>query len=219
MSNTKSRTVFITGTTQGLNAEIANEFIQQNDICIILTQQKTESPNFVLNIFSNHQKENKALTFNNIKNTLEWIKDEYGRLDVFVCNAFESQVIDDFESFEETTFNQAIETNSWPIVGISQEIKSVFGKCPKYILGLSLGENTEKHVYDSACKSLNEVMVKYLNYHFYTEEVHFNIIKTPINEDAKPKQLQEVAKVVYIFTSGLMDAIRGQSILVDRNFR
>jgi enoyl-[acyl-carrier-protein] reductase (NADH) len=86
---------------------------------------------------------------------------------------------------------------------------------------------------------MNEVLIKYLNYHFYDEEVIFNILRTrPVITDSLLStlgnewvefiakydipgthiELEEVAKVVYMMCSGLMDAVRGQTITADRGY-
>jgi len=118
----------------------------------------------------------------------------------------------------------------------------VFGVYPKYVLALSShGPDRFHKNYDfaAATKSLNEVLVKYLTYHFYDDGVIFNVLRTrPVITDSLLStlgnewvefiekydipgthiELEEVAKVAYMMTSGLMDGIRGQTITADRGY-
>ena len=91
----------------------------------------------------------------------------------------------------------------------------------------------------AANKHIMEILVRYLNHHFYSQGTIFNIIRTQPNLagalatgqdqniainlekydlEALSLSPDEFAKTVVMLTSGLMDSVRGQTINADRGF-
>lgn len=168
------------------------------------------------------------------------IKEKFGRLDVFVSGVSFSNIIRKTEDYSEKSLLKSIEYSSWPIVGYTKKIKEIIGSYPRHILGLSsIGPDIYLPNYDYAAitKALMETLVKYLNHHFYNDDVNFNIIRAraietdnllstfgkdwstfmgkydQLNTKVKP---EEVAQFAFMLCSGLMDAVRGQTIMLDK---
>jgi enoyl-[acyl-carrier-protein] reductase (NADH) len=93
--------------------------------------------------------------------------------------------------------------------------------------------------YAAVTKAVMEVLVKYLNFHFFDKEVIFNMLRTRtlitdswlatagndwttfIERFEIPGTevgFNEVAKTAYMLCSGYMDGIRGQTIVADKGY-
>lgn len=126
------------------------------------------------------------------------------------------------------------------MVGYTQRMHKVLGKFPNYIIAISsTGPDHYSYGYDyvSASKAVIECMCRYLSYRFREEAVIINAvrsraIKTQSLETIFGKELapfvkkfvpdnycieaEEVADAIVGLCSGYCDAIRGQTITVDR---
>jgi enoyl-[acyl-carrier-protein] reductase (NADH) len=170
------------------------------------------------------------------------VYEKYGPIGVFVSNVSFSNLITGVQDYSEKGLLKSIEYSSWPMVEYTRKIAEITGQYPRYIIGLSShGPDTFYRNYDFAAvtKSVLEVLVRYLNYHFFDQDVIFNIVRTrPVLTDSllstigrewksfierfdipgTDVSLDEVARVVYMLTSGYMDGIRGQTINADKGY-
>lgn len=249
MSNMNNkRVVLITGGTKGIGKEIAFKFAEHGDQCIITYGWGSIEEEDLINEF---KERNLPLPFLkqadviNNEDTIELlteINERFGRLDVFISNVSFANLVKSIDDYSEAALLKSIEYSCWPMIEYTRQMKTVFGVYPKYVIGLSShGPDRYHKNYDfaAATKALNEVLVKYLNYHFYDENVIFNILRTrPLVTDLLlstigkdwPKfiakydipgthiELEEFANVAYMMCSGLMDAIRGQTVIADRGY-
>jgi enoyl-[acyl-carrier-protein] reductase (NADH) len=115
----------------------------------------------------------------------------------------------------------------------------VFGRYPKYVIGMSSAGPDHFCVnYDfvAASKSVLETLCRYMNYRLYDEGVRVNVVRAgPVRtaslattmgdgylefiDRLDPRQVisaDEVAGTVFSLCSGLMDGVSGQVIVVDR---
>jgi NAD(P)-dependent dehydrogenase (short-subunit alcohol dehydrogenase family) len=170
------------------------------------------------------------------------IGERFGRVDVFVSNVAFANLIKDVDEYREKDILKSIEYSTWPMVAYTQAIHSQLGRYPRYVLALSShGPDRFHKNYDfaAATKALNEVLVKYLTYRFHDKQVIFNIIRTrpiitdsllaTLGEEWQPfiakydipgteVDLEEIGNLVLMMCSGMMDAIRGQTIIADKGY-
>ena len=249
MSNTNSqRVVLITGGTKGIGKEIAFKFAEHGDQCVITYGWGSIEEEDIINEFKAKGLPvpflKQADVINN-EDTLELlteIKERFGRLDVFISNVSFANLVKSIDDYSEGALLKSIEYSCWPMIEYTRQMKTVFGVYPKYVIGLSShGPDRFHKNYDfaAATKALNEVLIKYLNYHFYDENVIFNILRTrPVITDSLLStlgnewigfiekydipgthiELEEFARVAYMMCTGLMDAIRVQTIIADRGY-
>ncbi len=249
MSDTiKQRVVLITGGTKGLGLAMALKFAEHGDQIVITYGWGSVEDDEILNEFSSRNlpipmlKQADVINNEDTIDLLTEIKNKFGRLDVFISNVSFANLVKSLDDYNESSLLKSIEYSCWPMIEYTRQMKNVFGVYPKYVLGLSShGPDRFHKNYDfaAATKAVNEVLVKYLNYHFYDENVIYNILRTrPVITDSLLStlgkewtefiakydipgthiELEEVAKVAYMMVSGLMDGIRGQTIIADRGF-
>ena len=248
MSNINQRVVLVTGGTKGIGKERALKFAEHGDQIVITYGWGSVEEEDIIAAFTSRNlpapflKQADVINNEDTIELLTEIKNKFGRLDVFISNVSFTTLVKSIDDYKEANLLKSIEYSCWPMIEYTRQMKAVFGVYPKYVIGLSShGPDRFHKNYDfaAATKALNEVLIKYLNYHFYDENVIFNILRTrPVITDSLLStlgnewvnfiakydipgthiELEEVAKVTYMMCSGLMDAIRGQTITADRGY-
>ncbi|MGZ4053865.1 MAG: SDR family oxidoreductase [Bacteroidia bacterium] len=249
MSDTnKQRVVLITGGTKGIGKEIAFKFAEHGDQCVITYGWGSIEEEDIINEFRERNlplpylKQADVINNEDTIDLLTEIKNRFGRLDIFISNVSFANLVKSMDDYNEGSLLKSIEYSCWPMVEYTRQMKNVLGAYPKYVIGLSShGPDRFHKNYDfaAATKAVNEVLVKYLNYHFYDEDVIFNILRTrPVITDSLLStlgnewtefiakydipgthiELEEFARVAYMMCTGLMDGIRGQTITADRGY-
>jgi NAD(P)-dependent dehydrogenase (short-subunit alcohol dehydrogenase family) len=246
--NKKNRVVLITGGTKGIGKEMALKFAAHGDQVIVTYGWGSIEEEDVIKEYTSrglpapYLKQADVINNEDTIDLLTEIKNRFGRLDVFISNVSFTTLVKNMEDYNEAYLLKSIEYSCWPMIEYTRQMKKVLGDYPKYVLALSShGPDRFHKNYDfaAATKALNEVLIKYLNYHFYDEGVIFNILRTrPVITDSLLStlgnewvefikkydipgthiELEEVANVAYMMCSGLMDGIRGQTITADRGY-
>jgi NAD(P)-dependent dehydrogenase (short-subunit alcohol dehydrogenase family) len=249
MSNiSKQRVVLVTGGSKGIGKEIAMQFAKHGDQVVITYGWGSIEEEDIIGEFTSkglpapYIRQSDVINNDDTKELLEDIKARFGRLDVFISNVSFANLVKSLDDYNEGSLLKSIEYSCWPMVEYTRQMKAVIGEYPKYVIALSShGPDRFHKNYDfaAATKALNEVLVKYLTYHFYEEEVIFNVLRTrPVLTDSLLStlgdewkefiakydipgthiELEEFAQLAYIMCSGLMDGIRGQTIIADKGY-
>ena len=245
--NTKPA-VLITGGNTGIGLAIAKAYSMQNYTVAVTTCPGSENPDELSNQFTNENLElplvlqSGFLNDDDITSQMEIIREKIGTIDVLISAAKKDFPVTSLDDYLEEEFLNSIESCSWPIVNYPRLMKKILGRYPGYVIGISSGAiDTVIPGYDfnAANQHLMEIMVRYLNHHFYPEGIIFNIVRTPpilsgSGQDKSDTELSrhledydrygpslspdEFAKTLIMLTSGMMDSIRGQTINADRGF-
>lgn len=248
LDTNKDRVVLVTGGTKGIGKEIALKFAEHGNKVVITYGWGSIDEEDVISEFTSRGlpapflKQSDVINNEDTVELLTEIKNRFGRLDVFISNVSFTTLVKNMDDYNEAYLLKSIEYSCWPMIEYTKQMKNIFGVYPKYVLALSShGPDRFHKNYDfaAATKALNEVLVKYLNYHFYNEEVIFNILRTrPVITDSLLStlgtewvefikkydipgthiELEEVAKAAFMMCSGLMDGIRGQTIIADKGY-
>lgn len=174
------------------------------------------------------------------KALVETLAGQHERLEVFVSNVAFAQVTGALEKYKKRSLLTSLGYTAWPLVGYLQQIKKTFGNFPRYAVGLS-SDGVENYYpgYDfvAVSKKVMEVLCRYINEHLWEEDIRINVIRSrPVDTDSLDAtfgkefapflrkyggdhyliQPQEVADAVLALCSGLMDAVSGQELLLDR---
>lgn len=245
---THKRTVLITGGTKGIGLATALRFAREGDQCVITYGWGSVDDDEVLDLFRNenlplpylHQAD--VINEEDTTDLIQTILEKFGPVEVFISNVSFSNLVKSVDDYSEKALLKSIEYSAWPMVAYTRKMKQITGQYPKYVIGLSShGPDGFHKNYDFAAvtKSVMEVLIRYLNYHFFEKEVIFNIVRTrPVITDSllstlgkeweefiarfdipgTDVSLDEVAKVIYMLCSGLMDGIRGQTITADKGY-
>ena len=173
---------------------------------------------------------------------MRYIRDDLGvqQVDIFVSNVSFSSVTHSFEDYSLQSLKKSLRYSAWPMVAYTKQLYRTLGKYPRYIVGLSSpGPDQYYHGYDYVAfsKAIMEMLCKYMSYRLRDQHVCVNVVR---GTGVKTKSLEstfgsefekfakklippsywiapeEIAGTVAMLCSGLLDAVRGQIITVDR---
>ncbi|RLB65943.1 MAG: hypothetical protein DRI90_00670 [Deltaproteobacteria bacterium] len=171
---------------------------------------------------------------------LEIIKKDHDCIEVFISNVSVVQPASGVESYRKRSMLKSIEYSAWPFVSYLQHMKKAFAKLPRYVVGLSSdgADNYFAHYeYVSTSKIVMETLCRYLTYHLRDEDIRLNILRTrnvltdAVDEIFGPNYVkfmaerageeyflypEEIGNAVLALCSGMLDALNGQMILVDK---
>lgn len=232
-------TVLVTGGTKGIGLAITECFIQAG-ATVYATYLWGDNLTELEDKFSNHPNKPIFLQANVAKSDdtealIKTIKSQQHALDIFISNAAFAPSFKD--SYQLQQLHTSIEHNAWPLVTYLDSIKNHFGHHPKYVVATtSEGHRAmpiKNYDYVAISKAVLETLV---NYQTFRSDININCISPGIVDTEafelifgqKAQQLihqyqpqmivkaVEVAKVALALCSGLMDAVTGQIIRIDK---
>lgn len=166
------------------------------------------------------------------------IRARHEALEVFVSNVAFGVPVDGLDGYSKRAFLTGLEHSAWPIVTHLQAARAVFGRAPRYVVGVSSEGAESMHVgYDliAAAKASLEALCRYLHYRLHPTGTNVNVVRTRfVDTDSltatfgarfadfvrehEPDVLTSpdtVAEAIYGLCSGPMDAVGGQIVTVD----
>jgi NAD(P)-dependent dehydrogenase (short-subunit alcohol dehydrogenase family) len=173
---------------------------------------------------------------------LQRIKDEVGALEVLIANVSFAHVSQHHDDLSFKALKRSLEYSAWPFVAYLQHAKACFGRLPRYAIGMSSrGPEYFLPGYDfvAASKSVMETFCRYLTSDLLEEDIRINVLRAnPVETESLEAtfgpefapfckkwyaegffiQPREVAEAALALSSGLMDGIKGQVLLLDRGF-
>jgi NAD(P)-dependent dehydrogenase (short-subunit alcohol dehydrogenase family) len=177
------------------------------------------------------------------ENLLVRIKEKEDKIDYFISNVGVAQRTVDLAEYKKRSLFKTLEYSTWPLIEYTRKIKDCFGQYPQHIVGIS--SSGPDHFYPgydfvAASKVLLELFAKYISVYLYKEGGRVNVIRFgPVNTESfslifgneffeylKEKKIseeilispEECGKAVLALCSGLLDAMNGQIITVDKGF-
>ncbi|MFG1691275.1 SDR family NAD(P)-dependent oxidoreductase [Gemmatimonadota bacterium] len=171
---------------------------------------------------------------------MKLIQQDHDSLEVLVSNVCVVPVGEGLESWSKRALFKSLEYSSWPLVAYVMQAKETFDRYPRYIVGTSSdGPDTfyQGYEYVALSKAVMETFCRYLSKHLREEDVRINMVRTRnvITESALAVHGQdfpefvrkyggeghfitpeEVGDTILALCSGLLDAMAGQVINVDR---
>jgi len=171
---------------------------------------------------------------------LERLRQRHEHIEAFVSNVSVGEIVQDLDGYKLRSLQKTIEYSAWPMVEYPQKIKQVFGRYPRYIVGLSSGGPDhfyKNYDFVAASKAVMETLCRYMNYRLFDEDVRINVVRSRLvrteslratfgrdfeqfaerfNMKRQFITCEEVANVVLALCSGLMDGVSGQVLMVDR---
>ncbi|MFH1131597.1 MAG: SDR family oxidoreductase [Pseudomonadota bacterium] len=172
---------------------------------------------------------------------LEAIKKDHDGIEVFLSNVCVVQMTKGIDSLSRRALLKSLELSSWPLVAYIQKMKEIFGRYPRYVIGSSSdGVDNFYPGYDfvAAAKMVMETFCRYLAKRLAKEGVCVNMVRTRnvITDSALdiygaeyPEffrkysggekhfiAAEDVANTILAMCSGMLDALSGQIISVDK---
>jgi NAD(P)-dependent dehydrogenase (short-subunit alcohol dehydrogenase family) len=171
---------------------------------------------------------------------LEQVKQRHDAVEVFVSNVCIVQPAQGIESLKRRSLLKSLEYSAWPFVAYTQQMKKVFGRYPRYVVGIS-SDGPDRYFahyeFVAVSKAVMETFCRYLSKHLAQEDIRLNILRTrnvitdAVTEVFGPDYKAFVAKyageeyfvhpeeigdAVLALCSGMLDAMSGQVVTVDK---
>ena len=239
------KSVLITGGTKGIGLATALAFGKQGARCTLTHKWGSVDESEICRAFEAAGAPAPDIVCADVRedtDTAELMKrmrDRCDRIEVFVSGAAFAQIVHSVDEYSRRSLVQSLEYTTWPLVSYLQAIKKTFGRYPRYTLGMSSGGPDDFHAYYdvvAACKAALEALSRYLAYRLSEEDARVNVVRArfarteslwataggefgPFVDRYDPSlfiEVHEVANAVLALCSGLMDAVNGQVIMVDR---
>jgi NAD(P)-dependent dehydrogenase (short-subunit alcohol dehydrogenase family) len=242
----KGKAVLITGGTRGIGLATGLAFGRQGAVCTLTNRWGSADEDEILALFENagapapHIVQADASNDDDTTELLQAMKERHESIEVFVSNVALASIVKNFESYQKRALFKSIEYTAWPMFAYTRGIKKVFGKYPRYVIGMS-SDGPEQYCtnydYVAACKALMETLVRYISYHLAGEDVRINVVRAGyvLTESLRAtfgdefegfaqrfgmEKLvvtpDEVANVILALCSGLLDGVNGQIVMADR---
>ena len=180
-----------------------------------------------------------AANEDDVRTVLDGIRRHHDRLDVLVSNVAFGATVRSVDDYSKKALHTGIDYSAWPLVAHTLAARAIFGAPPRYVVGVSSEGAESMHPgYDliAASKSVLETLCRYLHYRLREEGTSVNVVRTRFVETTslddtfgpafadfvrafEPDVLTppaEVATAIVGLCSGLMDALGGQVVTVDR---
>ncbi len=168
------------------------------------------------------------------------IHEKHEAVEVFVSNVCIVQPARGIESYKRRSLLKSLEYSAWPLVAYLQQIKGVFGRYPRYVVGISSDgpDNYFVHYeFVAVSKAVMETLCRYISKHLADEDIRINMLRTRnVLTDAVQEifgdeykefvgkyageeyfiQPEEIGDAVLALCSGMLDALNGQVVMVDK---
>jgi NAD(P)-dependent dehydrogenase (short-subunit alcohol dehydrogenase family) len=246
MNDFHGKNVLVTGGTKGIGLATGLAFGQRGARVVLTHRWGTASEDDVRAAFDklgapppliceadvSHHEDTVAL--------LERIGRELGPLDVFVSNASMALVVKGLDDYDKRALFRSIEYSAWPLYEYTKEAKRILGRYPRYVIGLSSGGPDhfyKNYDFVASSKAVLETLCRYMSYRLAKENVRVNVVRSRLvsteslratfgsdfEEFVKKFNMahqfitpEEVANTIVALSSGLMDGVSGQVLMVDR---
>ncbi len=171
---------------------------------------------------------------------LAHMREKHRAVETLVVNVSNALITNSLDDYDRKGLLQSVEAGAWPMVEYTRKIRKVFGRYPRYIIGMSsTGPDHFAVGYDfvAASKAVMETLCRYMCYRLRAEDVRINVIRSrSVRTEAfeatfgkefmafasrltKPShflQPEEVGDAALALASGMMDGVNGQVLTIDR---
>lgn len=245
LNDLRGKAVLITGGTTGIGLATGLAFARQGAICTLTHRWGSADEGEIRRRFADQQLPPPQIVEADVSNDddatrlLEDMRHRHEGIEVFVSNVAMAMVVKDLDDYSLRSLTRSLEYTAWPLWGYTRRIRELFGRYPRYVIGLSSSgpdHFTVNYDFVAASKAVLETLCRYVSYRLFDEDVRVNVVRAwtvrteslrnTAGRDFEPfmdavhmghrfVEPDEVASAVLALASGLMDGVKGQTLMVD----
>src|SRR5437868_7404024 len=143
MNDLRGKAVLITGSTMGIGLATGLAFARQGAHCTLTYKWGTANLDEVSAKFRDEDLpapdiiEADVVHGGDTDALLQHVRERHDRIEAFISNVSFGEVIHDLAGYKLQSLFRTIEYSAWPMIEYPRKIKQVFGRYPRYIVGLS----------------------------------------------------------------------------------
>jgi NAD(P)-dependent dehydrogenase (short-subunit alcohol dehydrogenase family) len=165
------------------------------------------------------------------ESVLRQIRQSHDRPEVLIQYGCGETRFESLRTFSREAFLKSMDERAWPLFDLLTRLFTLCGSYPRYAIAISSpSPNHYSPGYDFAApaEAALETLCRYVSYRLFDEDIRINVLRIrppgpdfqqftgQLGPSPRETPLTEIASAAVALCSGLMDAVQGEVLTVDR---